>query len=231
MPPSSLSIRCFFWAALLMAGAARADWGGSLALQSDARERGISYSDDRPRAQATVAYDGPAGWYGGALLTRMNFYPPRTSSLLQAYAGRVWSLTPELDGEAGLQFSHFDAIRRYDYAEAYVGLLGDRWSARLHASDDYYGTGLHSLYAEWNGHQPLTESLQLFAHAGLLGGWGRGQRDPGGRFRADLRLGAAWRVGLVELQLAGVWASRGGPSTWLPHERRGTVVLGASVAF
>lgn len=232
MPPFRIRFPCILMGAgLLLAGAARAEWGGTLALQTDARERGISYSDGRPRAQLAVSYDGRAGWYGGALLTRMEFYPARPSAMLQAYGGRVVALSPGLDGEAGLQFSHFSAISRYDYAEAYIGLLGDRWSVRLHASDDYYGAGMRSLYAELNAHQPLGDAWQAFVHAGLLSGWGHGLRDPGGRVRSDLRLGVARRLGAVELQMAGVWVGQGGPTAWLPQDRRRAFVLGLSVSF
>jgi len=211
--------------------AALADLGGAVSLQSDARTRGISYSDGRPQAQVTLNYDVSEGWYGGGMLTQARFNGSRPGAYLQAYAGRVFGVTSGLDAEAGLSFSHFDAVARYDYAEAYAGLLGEHWNARLHVSNDYYGSGQRSLYGELNLNWPLTPSRQAFVHVGALNGSGSGYGSPHGPTRLDLRAGGAWRRGPFELQLAWVAVSRGGPYTWVDDRRRQTVVLGLSASF
>ena len=206
--------------------------GGTVSVQSDARFRGVSYSDEKPNAQATLTYDGAAGWYGGALLTRVHFGPQRQSTMLQSYAGRVVNLATGLDGEAGVQVNRFDGVTRYNYGEAYVGLLAERWNARLYASNDYYGTKQRSLYAELNLNWPLAllgPSVQVFAHAGVIDARG-GPYAPHSS-RTDWRAGAAWRYGVAELQLAWVGAGRGGPYTWTADEHRQTWVLGVSAAF
>ena len=221
-------------AATALAGAACAQaegWGGTVSLQSDSRYRGISYSDQKPNAQVTVSYDGSAGWYGGALLTHARFGTDRQSTLWQGYAGKVFGLTTGLDAEAGVQFNSFDRLGRYDYGEAYVGLLAERWNARLYYSNDYYGSQQHSLYGELNLNWPVTPSLQAFAHAGVLNGRGGPYADSQSSTRFDWRAGAAWRHGVAEVQLAWVAVGRGGTYTWTDSAHRQTWVLGVSAAF
>ena len=58
---------------ILLAGAAGADVGATLSLQTDARERGVSYTGNRPGAQAGISWDGASGGYAGASLTRVRF--------------------------------------------------------------------------------------------------------------------------------------------------------------
>ena len=235
MPPARLARLTPLIAPLLAcAGAACADVGATLSLQSDARERGMSYSANDPSAQAGLAWDGRTGWYGGASLTQARF-TDRRGAWLRAYGGRVIELAPGLDGEAGLLVNRFENVSRYDFVEAYAGLLGERWNLRLHHSPDYYGSGQRSLYGELNLRWPVAKGLAAVGHAGVLRGWGgAGQSygEPHGPTRIDLRAGAAWQLGeRCELQLAWVSASRGGPYTWMDSTRRRTVVLGLSAAL
>jgi uncharacterized protein (TIGR02001 family) len=209
-----------------------AELGGTVSLQSDGRYRGISYSEHGPQAQVTLAYDdSPSGWYGGGLLTQTRFAGERPNAFVQGYLGRVAMVTVGLDADAGLSLHHFDSISRYDYAEAYVGLLGERWNARLSYANDYYGSRQRSLYGELNLDWPLTPSTLAFAHLGVIRGSAGPFSSPHGLTRLDLRVGAGWRLGLCELQLAWLASTRGGPYTWADERRRQTVVLGVSAAF
>jgi len=229
--------RLTIWIPLLLsiAGPARSDTGGTLSLQSDARERGLSYSNNRPGAQLGLAWDGADGWYAGAQLSRVRFDAGHHGARLQAYGGRVFSLTPGLDGEAGLVTYRFENLPRYDFTEAYAGLLGELWSLRLYRSGDYYGIGQRSLYGEFNLRWPLVQGLQAIGHAGVLRGDGVSRMpylESHGPTRIDLRTGLSWQLGTHgELQLAWVSASRGGPYTWTDATRRRTVVLGLTAAF
>jgi len=216
--------------ATLPARAELGDLGGTVSVQSDARERGLSYSQDKPQAAATLSYDGSDGWYGGTLLTRARFDAGHHSDLTQFYAGRVVSLSNGLDFEAGLQYSRFPSISRYSFAEAYAGLLGARWNARLHFASDYYGSGTRTAYAEYNTNWPLHNDVQAVAHLGML--LRAGGRDvAGGSARYDSRLGLAWQLRPIELQLAWVAVSPGGPYTWVDERRRNALVLGVSASF
>ncbi|RZL33440.1 MAG: hypothetical protein EOP35_17875 [Rubrivivax sp.] len=222
----------------LLAGAAHADIGGTLSVQSDARERGVSYSNDKPGAQVGLAWDGPAGWYGGAALTQARFDKDRQAGWLRAYGGRVGGLRPGLDAEIGLVAHRFAGVSRYDYLEGYVGLLGERWNVRLHHAPDHYGSGQRAVYGEFNLRWPLAAGIAAVGHVGALKGHGE-PRWPlatyGGRHgptRIDLRAGLAWQLGEhADLQLAWVSVSRGGPVTWTTASTRRTAVLGLSVAF
>lgn len=227
-------VLCLTLAGLLLAGPAAADMGLTLAALSDARERGLSYSGNRPTAQVGLAWDGDSGWYGGALLTRARLDSTHDGAWLRAYGGRVVALLPGLDGEAGVQLNRFERVTRYDHAEAYAGLLGERWSLRLHHAPDDYGSGQHTLYTALDLRWPLVPGLTATGHAGALRGLGRAgavHTAPGGPVRTDLRLGWSWQLGAAgELQLARVAASRGGPYTWADTTQRHAWVLGLSLA-
>lgn len=234
-PPARLASHCLLFATLL-AGVAlsHADVGGTLSLQTDARERGMSYSDNRPSAQLGLAWDGAGGWYGGTQLGHARF-TQRRGATLQLYGGRVLPMAPGLDAEAGVVAHLHENVSHYDYQEAYIGLIGSQWSLRAYASPDYYGVGQRSVYVELNGRWPLGDGLAAVGHAGLLRGWRQGDpayaqgRSPS---RADVRLGLSRQLGeMGELQLAWVAASRGGPYVWTDATRRRTVVLNLTAAF
>ncbi|RTL39980.1 MAG: hypothetical protein EKK53_16460 [Burkholderiales bacterium] len=213
---------------------AHADVGGTLSVQSDARERGMSYSANRPSAQVGLAWDGAGGWYAGGQLGHARFMQQQGGTL-QLYAGRVTSLTTELNLEGGVIARLYENVARYDYQEAYVGLIGSGWTLRLYASPDFYGIGQRSLYAELDGRWPLGPGLAAVGHLGLIRGWGGNVSfyDPGRRAsRADVRAGLSWQLGSSsELQLAWVAASAGGPYTWTDPTRRRTAVLNVTTAF
>lgn len=224
--------------AVALAGApAHAQLGGTVSLQSDGRFRGISLNDERLQAQLSLAWDGAgrlSGWYGGALLTEARFGSAGRSSLLQGYAGHVTRLTPDLDGEFGATVTRFPQLPYYDYAEAFAGLLAEGWNLRLHRSGNYYGLHQRTLYVELNGHRPLVDAVQAFAHVGALHGTG-GWRNPAGATRVDLRIGAALRRDRVEWQLAWVAVGRGGPYAGAyavaADTRRRAIVLGVAASF
>jgi uncharacterized protein (TIGR02001 family) len=236
MPPRARLARLILLIATPLSGVAiaHADIGGTVSLQSDARERGLSYSANRPSAQLGLAWDGDAGWYAGGQLGHARFTSAEGLAL-QLYAGRVVPLTTAVNLEGGVIARRFENIASYDYQEAYVGLMASGWMLRLYASPDFYGIGQRSLYAELEGRWPLGAGLAAVGHIGWLRGWGgRGMAyDPGRRpWRGDGRLGLSWQVGGgSELQLAWVAASAGGPYTWTDATRRRTALVSLVSAF
>ncbi|CAM3660666.1 TorF family putative porin [Roseateles saccharophilus] len=234
MPSTRLACLTSLTAALL-AGAVRADVGATLSLQTDSRDRGLSYSGNRPSAQLGLTWDGDAGGYAGALLTHARFDAEHQGAWLRVYGGRVVALRPGLDGEAGLLWNRFERLSQYDFAEVYAGLLGERWSLRLHHSPNYYGSGQRSVYGEFNLRWPLGPEVAAFGHAGVLRGRGAALPayvEPLGPTRIDLRAGLSWQLGRgCELQLAWVTASRGGPYTWTDPTRRRAAVLSFNAAL
>lgn len=213
-------------------GPAAAQFGGSIAIDTDYRFRGVTLSDGRPDARIGVAYDDPAGWYGGASLTRVIFEPGRYHAALSAYAGYTQAWTPTLRWEAGATRTWFDGDARYDYSEAYVGLGGDAWSARAYLSGNYYGSDVHTGYLELDGSWPLAASLRAIAHLGALLSL-HGELDDGrSRLRTDARLGARWHpADGVALQLAWTGSSTGGPYASAYERKRAAIVLSVSCAF
>ncbi len=178
-------------------------------------------------------YDGPQGWYAGAMLGDMRFGEQRRSPLLLGYAGRVFPLATGLDAEAGATYTHFSGVPGYDYSEAYAGLIAERWHGRLYYSGNYFDRQQRSLYAELGGNVSLRgdETIQAFGQLGALGQIGGANTGTRGRTRLDLRAGAAWRHGAGQLSLAWVTAGRGGPYSGSYGGPRNACVLGALWAF
>ena len=207
-----------------------AQFGASAAVDSDYRYRGVSLSDGKASARLTLNYDADERWYAGASTTRATLVSNESYLQVLGYAG--W-LAPPIDGrsvEIGVDASHFDSISGYDFAEAYVGLLADRWSTRLYVAPDYYGRSVPVAYAEIDAHVPLNEHTRLFAHVGSLVPL-RSEAGEAGKARIDVSFGA----GLVrvpwDVHLAWVAATRGGPYPAVRDGRRGAVVVGASISF
>lgn len=218
--------------ALLLGGAAQAQLGATISVESDYRFRGVSLSDSKPAWRLTVNHDFMSGAYAGASATRVELARDDRYSQLVGYAGYV---TRPRDGrslEFGASFSHFTGDSSYDYLEAYAGLLAERWALRVHYAPDYFGRGVQAAYLDANTNWPLNEHLRVFGHAGVLvplAGRSFGPDDK--RTRADLRLGLGAVAGSFDLQLAWVAATRGGPYPAVYGSRRSTWQLSALLSF
>jgi uncharacterized protein (TIGR02001 family) len=214
----------------LLATAARAQLGATIAVDSDYRYRGVSLSDSKPSGRLTLNYDAPERWYAGASVTRAVLTPIESYNQLLGYAGGSTSVGDGRDLELGVDGSHFSGISGYDFAEAFVGLLAERWSARLYLAPDYYGRHVSVVYSELNAHVPLDAQSRLFAHAGALVPV-RGATGEADRTRVDLSLGAGLALRAWDLHVALVGASAGGPYPAVANGRQAAVVVGASYSF
>ena len=218
--------------ALLLCGAAQAQLGATVSVESDYRFRGVSLSDSKPAWRLTVNHDFMSGAYAGASATRVELARGDHYSQLVGYAGYV---TRPVDGrslEFGASFSHFTGDSSYDYLEAYAGLLAERWALRVHYAPDYFGRGVQVAYVDTSAHWPLNEKLRLFGHAGALvpiSGRSFGPDDK--RTRFDLRLGVGMSAGSLDVQLAWVEATRGGPYPAVYGGRRAAWQLSALLSF
>ena len=149
--------------------------------------------------------------------------------LLTGYLGYASRGARGLGWEVGATASHLIGDARYDYAEAYVGLIAERWNLRIYYAPDYFGRRVQTVYAELDASVALRPRLRLFSHLGALTTVG-GQPAVGTRgVRGDARLGVGLAIDPVDLQLAWVGASRGGPAVF--GTRRGAWVLSVSAAF
>jgi uncharacterized protein (TIGR02001 family) len=209
-----------------------AQWSGVVSLQSDYRYRGLSRSDEQPSMRATLSFDAPGGWYGGASAATVELDPGERGAELLLYAGRAWRLDGALSWDLGATATRFTAARYYDYGEVHAGLIGPGWNVRLHVARDYYGGGTDTAYAEVNAWRPLADRWRLFGHAGVLARTG-GAADDGRRARADVRVGVAATLDRYELALSWVAVQREGVPSYAaaPAHSRSVVVLAASAAF
>ena len=217
---------------LMLGGAARAQLGATVSVESDYRFRGVSLSESKPAWRLTVNHDFVSGAYAGASATSVEIARGDRYSQVVGYAGYV---TRPVDGrslEFGASYSHFTGNSSYDYLEAYAGVLAERWSLRVHYAPDYFGRGVQTAYVDANAHWPLDEHVRLFGHTGALvplAGHSFGPDER--RTRLDLRLGLGVTAGPLDVQLAWVEASRGGPYPAVYGSRRSTWQLSALLSF
>jgi uncharacterized protein (TIGR02001 family) len=209
---------------------AHAQVTGSLGLDSDYRYRGVSLSRSEPSARASLNYDAPERWYAGALLTRAALLPSDRYAQLSGYAGWTTATAEGPGLEIGLDGSHFSGASNYDFGEAYLGVLAQRWSARVSLSPDYYGQGTRTAYLEANFYPPLDRNLRLFAHVGALFPLA-GAAGEASKTRFDASVGVAIALGPWDLHVAATGATPGGAYPAVYGGRRAALVIGAAVFF
>jgi len=215
------------------AGAVHAQLALSVTAESDHRFRGISLSDGHPDLRLSVAYDHDSGVYAGAMTSPVRFGPGGNAIELLGYVGYVRRWWPELSAEAGLTTSAFIGDTRYDYSELYVGLAGERWSARAYYSPSYFGYSQRTVYVEFDANAPLATRWRVYAHAGALSALGPIPGDEGrDRTRYDTRIGAGYAATpSIDVQLAWVSATRAGPYMVEYGARRDALVLSVTASF
>lgn len=216
----------------LACGVAFAQAGGSIAFLSDYRYRGVSLSDDRPTLRVGLSYDDASGWFGGASLAGVSLGPyARGQVQVLGYAGYAGRLSERIGWEAGATGVHFGADSYDDYGEVFTGLNGDRWSMRLHYSPDYFGSGVRTLYGEFNVGFPLSQLIRVTAHAGALQRVG-GIRAQGNDLNLDASLGLAIARDAWEVRLEWVGGERSAIyPTLYGHRSSGALVLTAAISF
>jgi uncharacterized protein (TIGR02001 family) len=203
----------------------------SLTAESDFIFRGVSLSDGTPDASLSIDYDSASGWYAGGSATAVEFEPGQRQAALFAYVGYARRTVSGLAWEIGATGAHFAADSRYDYGEAFTGLLGEGWNARVYLSPSYFGSNVRTIYAEVNGTAPLTSVWRLFGHVGALAPIGGSEPTDSRRARFDARLGLSTSVGPAEVRLAWVGATRGGFYTTSYADQRNSLVLSAACFF
>ena len=167
------------------ASGAGAQLSGTLSAVSDYRYRGVTFSDRKPAAQAGLAYDDATGWYAGAFGSTVRLAPlglPDSNLQGIVYAGYATRLSSGMSLEAGGDYSAFGGSSDINYGEVFVGGAIENLSARIYFSPRYFGQPTHAAYGEINATQPLSESVSLRLHAGLL------------RYRYDNPYGALYGI-------------------------------------
>lgn len=200
-------------ALVLLAVPAFAQVTGSVAVHSDYRHRGVSYSERDPAAQATVAWDHASGLFAGASATSVKIEPSYTDTRLQAlyYVGFARDMWRDWNWEAGvLRYTYpgSKSVPSWDYTEWYVGLDRGGSSLRLFQSPDYFAEGGRSWYVDANHSVPLRDHLALTLHLGFLRlghDYFRDDRqDANSRFDARIGLSYTWKQVRFDVGAVGV---------------------------
>ncbi|WP_010187481.1 TorF family putative porin [Sphingomonas sp. PAMC 26605] len=217
--------------ALLIPTVARAEPGYSLTLASDDRFRGHSTSDGLPVATAAISYDDVSGVYGGLSVTlgptRNDGLQPLRSVQHVGYAHRLRS---GLALDAGVTNRFYSRYATVEYGgrftQAYLGVVGRRFSTHIYYSPNYDGHARSATYVELDGLLFDRGAWSLASHVGALAPPQREGR-PLKRVEIDGRLGLSRQIGkaTVSATLVG-----GGPDEdggrW-----RGTMVLAINRSF
>ena len=218
-------------AALLWPAVVAAQVGGSILAETDYRYRGVSLSGEDPTLHLSLSYDHPAGWYAGASLAAVELVPGFRRAATTGYAGYVQRSAAGWAWEAGATVSHFSGFSGYDYGEAFAGVIGERWSARLYFSPDYFGRNARTLYGEVNGGVPISPMFRAFVHLGVLSRLSGTAPEGVEEVRYDVRAGIGARMGGSDLRLAWVAGGPGEPYVAAYRQRRSTAVLSYSFDF
>ena len=158
--------------AVLLAAPVSAQFAGSIALQSDYRDRGYSISGDDPAANLNLSYDYASGVYlDSSIIADIGDGSPKPLGAIGGvgYARRVGQRVSLDVGYAHTQYFHYADARgdgRYD--EVYAGISAYGLSAHVYASPDYYQPAVWALYGELDGTVRPVGEWRLIAHVGVL---------------------------------------------------------------
>ena len=223
------SQRCCLGASL----AAQAQLGASVAVDSDYRFRGVSLerigTEPARRVQLRRAERLLRRRVGDARRARRT--GDRYVQVL-GYAGCATPIGVDRQVEAGATFSHFTGDSSYDFAEVLrrparraLGARGSTSRPTTSAAD------VSTVYAELDAHTLLDEQLPAVRPRRRDRRGSPATAPARAARRGDLRLGAGWIWRGLDLQLAWVAATRGGPYPAVYGGRRSAWVAGASYSF
>jgi len=185
----------------------QAQVSGGVTLASDYRIRGVSLTDGRGVAVASLAYDHESGAYAGGSVVAHD-PAERDVRLLgwQGYAGVSGRLRTGTSWDVGMtrvdMAPYFDRRYSLEYTQVHVGLAHGDVSGRLSVASGYPRKGVETAYAELNAALRPAEGWRLLGHVGLqsrLTERRRGDDDE----RFDVTLGVARSFGKrAEAQLS-----------------------------
>jgi uncharacterized protein (TIGR02001 family) len=219
------------FAPLGAAHAAQAALG--LAITSDYRVRGVSFSDRRPALSVSLNGDFANGVYVGAQAVVQDAAGAHMRLLgHQEYLGYARRMDDGRSWEVGVDNQRYEgygpAPFRLTYTEAYAGLSGRNFTTRLYYSPNYNGPDHHIAYLETNAVIRPADGWRITGHAGIyqpLNSWTFVKRRP----RYDGRVEVIRTFGRAELSLGFAGATPSfGPD---PKRTEGALIAGASIYF
>jgi uncharacterized protein (TIGR02001 family) len=125
----------------------------------------------KPALQAGINFDHASGLYAGAAVSNVDLDRDAKGLGALIYGGYAHPIGTRASWDAGVVTYVYPSPQRgpdYNYTEAHVGVSLERVNARIYFSDDYYGTGVSTAYAEINVAQPVGERVTLLAHVGYI---------------------------------------------------------------
>jgi uncharacterized protein (TIGR02001 family) len=195
---------------LLVAAPADAQWTGAAGVVSDYRHRGVSFSDRRPAAQVSVAWDHASGLFvgGQATTVRLGSSALGTNVEFLYYGGYARDAGP-FTWEVGMlryDYSGPTRLQGYGYTEVFVGASRGGFSARVFRSNRHYEQAGGSWYLQAIYAGAITDDIQYFAHAGTLRlAPEQGRADAAVEHHVDARIGlqTLWQGFQFEAALVG----------------------------
>ena len=192
----------------------RAQVGGGIAIESDYRLRGFSYSAGRPTATARIGYDDTSGIYANGSATVLLTGDEDLRFLgVQGNLGIAKRIDPLWAVDGGVIHNEFrpayPGARSYDYTEVYLGMTRDPLSARVYFSPNYFRSGVRTLYGELDGSVTPAKDWRLNAHIGVLTYLSSPEEySPPNSTYYDWRVGVVRQLGNFEVHAS---VSDGGP--------------------
>lgn len=152
-----------------------AEWHGTLTFMTNNVGRWFTKSNNNLAVKANLDYQHSSGWFVGSSANNVNYdnqgQPGAANTEIMPYAG--WSFKLPEDWRLDVQWSRylFDGqifAHNSDYNEFYLFLhYKNLLTARISASEDYYGLGNYVLDYELTGRYPLTDHFEFSASAGF----------------------------------------------------------------
>jgi uncharacterized protein (TIGR02001 family) len=194
----------FLLVPLSLASPAMAQVSGGLTLATDYRIRGVSLTDGRGVAVASLAYDHDSGAYAGGSVVGHD-PASRSARILgyQAYAGVARRIPGGPTWDVGVSRvdmePYFDRQYALEYTQAHFGLSQGDLSGRLSVASGYPRKGVETAYLELNAATRPAEAWRLTGHVGLQT---RLSQRSSGDERFDVTLGVVRTFGTAEAQLS-----------------------------
>ena len=196
-------------ALVLSSGAARAQAGGSIVVESDYRFRGVSLSGEDPTVHLTLSYDHPSGWYTGASLAGVELDRGSRRPAVTAYFGFARRNGARGTWEAGAILNRFVGATTYDYGEVFAGFIAERGPRGSTSRRTTSAGRAHDVRGIQRRGAAHARAADLRAPGCPRTSGGR--RGPGiGQTRYDARIGLGLRIADVDVRLAWVGTSQRG---------------------
>jgi len=210
---------------------AAAQVGASISIYSEERARGEATSGGRPVAALDLSYDARDGFYMGGsasvVATTRSGLQLLDTTIFAGFAHRLEAGPTIEAGVSDTRYSEYGGFRRAaGYSEAYVGVLTQHFSARLHYSPGYYRKDVSTAYGELDGVLDPTARWRFSGHFGAL--VRLSGADRAAMVNYDWRVNVQRSLGWFDLHVA-LTGGGPGPDPYRPGiSRRPALIVGLS---